>query len=743
MTFRHLLVATTALTLSLPTAALAQTAPERAQAPSQIPNQDAVNNAVQPGDAQQTPVRAAESDNQDIVVTARQREERLQDVPIAVTAVSGDFLKDQQVNTVRDVAAYAPGLIINSDSASRSFVSIRGIGTTLIDTVQPGVGIFVDGVYQPNTSYLNTPIVDIARIEVLRGPQGTLFGNNTLGGAINVITRQPSNEWHGRVDGAYAGTDDFESVSANISGPIIRDRLQFRIGAAFHKQDNFQQNTVTGDPRNPLNQKSVNGTLRILPTDTATLTLNANYDRVFGGFVPYANVAGPREYTLDKPTNVNNYVVIIYKGANLKGEFNVRELHTKITAIAAYNQSDLRQPEGDADFGPIDFFRATSNRDLKSTTGEVRFDTQWSDNLSTLIGVFANRYTTNFNQISRINLGPPIGFFALPQQVSNSVNESRAVFGTAFLKIDPTLDFAVGLRYDHQKLNASTAVTAGVYEANQLQPRATLTKRWMPDFMTYASVARGVRGGGQNDPGAPNLIYRGDSVWTYELGTKFAALDRKLTVEADVFYNDYKDFIGPNALAPSTIIDPASGQPIGFVAVNLNAGHVSSYGFEGEIAYAMTEAFRLYGNITLLHARVTDARQFQATTGYAYAGDRIPFVPSINFTAGGTYRVPIRRDDNILLDANVIYKGKRQGDTLDETRIPILAPYALVNGSVGYRHGGFEIAAFTTNLFNSKYIETYLDSSLLSRAGLGPPIAANLAIQGQRRRYGVRASFKF
>ena len=203
-----------------------------------------------------------------------------------------------------------------------------------------------------------------------------------------------------------------------------------------------------------------------------------------------------------------------------------------------------------------------------------------------------------------------------------------------------------------------------------------------------------------------------------------------------MFYNDYSDFIGPNALARSTT-------GAGFVAVNLNSGHVNSYGLELEASYTPTTLLRVYGNATLLHARVTDATEFRQTTGYDYAGNRIPFVPSLNFTAGVTDRVPLGSSDNLLLDANVVFKGRRQADSLDATRVPFLAPYALANGSIGWQHGGFELAAFTTNLFNSKYLETYLDSSLLSRAGLPAPLAQNLGILGQRRRVGVRASFKF
>ena len=157
----------------------------------------------------QTTAANAGPKGDEVIVTARKREERLKDVPIAVTAVSADTLQKEQIYSVKDIAAFAPGLNINTDSVGRAFISIRGVGATLIDTVQPGVGIFIDGVYAPNTSYLNSPLLDVERIEVLRGPQGTLFGNNTLGGAINVITRQPSDTPHVSLSGAAAGPDTF------------------------------------------------------------------------------------------------------------------------------------------------------------------------------------------------------------------------------------------------------------------------------------------------------------------------------------------------------------------------------------------------------------------------------------------------------------------------------------------------------------------------------------------------------
>jgi iron complex outermembrane receptor protein len=665
----------------------------------------------------------------EVVVTARRREESLKDVPIAVTALSGDTLRDQQVYAVKDVAAYSPGLNINSDSVGRAFVSMRGIGTTLIETVQPGVGIFIDGIYQPNTSYLNSPLVDVERVEVLRGPQGTLFGNNTLGGAINVITRQPGNDLEARLDAAYANQDNFKSLSASVGGAVVDDVLKIRMGAAYHTQDGFERNLMDVGPQNPLEQKSANATVVLTPAQAVKLTLNLNYDQTVGGSVPYFWSTGPRDYSLTGMTNVRSVATLTYKGASLKGEFDLDSIHSKLTAVAAYNRRDGHS-SGDGDFGPVDFLRSTNNPDLTTRTGEVRLDTDWSDRISTLVGVFASKAEASATGTTTI-----VPFGLTVPAAATSQNDSTAVFATVFAKLNPTLDLAVGLRYDHQKLDASNAGSAEAYKANEFQPRFTLTKRWNEDTMTYASLSRGVRGGGQNGPGAPNLIYRGDNVWTYELGAKVAAFDQRLDLSTAVFYNDYNHYIGQNALAPSTT-------GVGFVAINLNAGHVKSYGVEAEASLRVTDQWRVYGGLTLLHARVTDNSEFVNTTGYALAGDRILFVPDWNFNLGTNYRVALGADDALVFDAAAVAKGSRTGSSLDSAFTPVMESYTLVNASIAWQHKEWTVALFGTNLANEKYMETYLDKSVLQRAGLGP-LSQNLVIQGDRRRMGIRASFRF
>jgi iron complex outermembrane receptor protein len=256
--------------------------------------------------------------------------------------------------------------------------------------------------------------------------------------------------------------------------------------------------------------------------------------------------------------------------------------------------------------------------------------------------------------------------------------------------------------------------------------------------MSYASVARGFRGGGQNGPGAPNPIYEGDSVWTYELGSKSVLWDQKLALNAAVFYNDYSDFIGQNALAPSTT-------GVGFVAINLNTGKVESYGVEFEAHLEATERFRVDAGLTLLHARITDDSQFVATTGYGLPSDKILFTPDWNYNLSGTYKWPLFDGLNSLeFTAGVVGKGERNGSGLALVTVgPIeMEAYHLVNAAITYRFQSVDVSLFAANLLDDEYLESYIDKSLLQSAGLGQ-LSHNVGLQGERRRVGMRATWKF
>ena len=685
--------------------------------------------AAAPGVAMAQDAGVTADEGEEIVVTARQREERLQDVPIAVTAIDADTLEREQINSVREVAALTPGLSISSDGVGRAFMSIRGVGTTLIDSVQPGVGIFVDGIYQVNTSYLNNPVVDVARIEVLRGPQGTLFGNNTLGGAISVITRAPTDDFTGRFSASYADPDNYHTIAGSISGPIIEGSLRGRLAASYHSRDGFGENLIAGGDARPVENESVNGTLAWDAPQDAELTFNAYWNRVTGSLTTYSAPDGPTDYIQDVTTNLATIAEYEYWGVNARGEFDISD-STRMTAIIAYDDRQ-GQSTGDADFGPVDLARTLDgNNTLQTYTGELRFDTQWSDRLSTLIGVFGSASETVTSNTQLL-----VPFSLVGTTVTTNSQTTVAAFANVFYDITPSLELAAGLRWDTQ--DVSVTGTAGEYSASEFQPRVTLTQRWSDNWMTYASIARGFRGGGANSPASPLAFYEGDSVWTYELGNKWTNEARTLTLNGAVYFNDYQNYIGQNSLTPAP--NP--------VAVNLNTGDVESYGAELEGVWSPTQFFTLAGGVSYNHARITDDSAFREVFPLGLATDRILFLPDWTFYVTPTLTYELGDDSTIVFNTTVAYKGDRAGSSLSPTFQPELDGYYTVNANLAYERDNWTIALWGTNLLDEEYYESYLDESLLA-AIFGPPgpmnpLVSNLGIMGDGRRVGVRLSARF
>jgi len=685
-----------------------------------------------PGQSVAAETTAQELGLEEVVVTARKREERLADVPIAISAITDEELVRQQINVVREIAAYTPGLIINSDGGGRAFVSIRGVGTTLIDTVQPGVGIFVDGIYQANTSYLNNPMLDVEHVEVLRGPQGTLFGNNTLGGAINVVTRMPTDEFAARIAAEYAGPDDYYRYSGSVSGPLVEGKLRARLAGSYQSNDGFSENLLAGGNARPVGTRAFNTTLVWDPTDNANIVLNAYSSSLRASLTAYGNPTGPKDYLEDVTLNTNTIIRYDYWGANVKGEFGLPGIDSTLTVIAAYDDKD-GNGKGDSDFGPIDFARLADGRNtLKTTTGEARIDTKWTDAVSTLVGVFAS--SSDMTNVTSTDL-PLFGITGLPGKLSSN-SDAFAVFANVFWNITESLEFTAGLRYDDQKVESINGITGfkAEYSADEWQPRFTLTQRYSEDLMVYGSIARGFRGGGTNVPGAPNPVYEGDSVWTYELGSKMALLDRTLSLNLAAYYNDYSDYIGQNAL-----------YPVGasFIAINLNTGDVKSYGVEAETVWQATERFSLSGSVSLNHTRITDDSQWVNTTGRQYPTDHVLFVPDWTYSATASYTMPVGAASDVRFDATVLGKGERFGSSLSETYAPELEAYHQLNANITWTHGPYSVALWGTNLTDEIFYESYLDSSLLSQAGFSGPLVNNLGITSDGRRYGVRFAARF
>ena len=682
---------------------------------------------------------ASASDDQanrnDIVVTARKRNETLKDVPVAATVVTGDAIEKRGLASVRDIATLTPGLNINGDGAGRAFVSIRGVGVTLVDSVQPGVGIFLDGIYQPNTSYLNNPLIDVERVEVLRGPQGTLYGKNTLGGAINVITRVPTNEPEFKLIGSYAGPDNSWFASGSASGAIIRDKLLVRVGYGHREQDGFIRNTLIDTDANLYNSDTINATIRARPAGDLTLTVNGYYNWVKAGTTPYAVVTGPTDYRRDIQFNTDNYQFFKYRGINGKVQAPLASLNTDVTLIGAYDARDVKSPSQDLDFSGIDFARARGTDELRTKTAELRFDTKFSPALSSIVGLFYSRETREAESATTI-----VPFGLTGTQESKVSGDTYAVFGNVFYRPAADWELSAGLRYDKQsrKIRGSSVSIFGVptpisddLDEEHLSPRIAIKHDWSSRLMSYASVSRGFRGGGFNPPAAPTelLTYKGDNVWTYEVGTKYSS--PLFSLSGAVFYNDYKDYIGLNSIARAS-----SG---GFTTVDLNTGDVRSYGVEIEGLVRPTSTWAISGGVSLQHARITDDSIYTERTGRQLASDRLPFQPDWNFNLRSDYTVPVGAGE-VILGGALIGKGSRIAASLSETNAPVLKRYVLTNASLTYKIKQIEVTGFVDNLFKKDFMESYIEKTTLILAGLAPN---DVAIVGEKRRIGIRTRLVF
>jgi iron complex outermembrane recepter protein len=674
-----------------------------------------------------------------VIVTARKRDESLLDVPISISAITEDMMSRNAMRSVADVAPTVPGLNVNSDSVGRAFVSIRGIGTALQAGVQPGIGIFQDGIYVPATSYVNNPTLDVQRIEVLRGPQGTLYGKNTLGGAINIVTRPPSDTFEGKVFASYSDGNETEEYGARVSGPILGDVVRAKLAFASRDSNGFFTNKLIGGATDASSSDQANLTVVWDAATDVRLTVNGYYLDFEGGTTNYNHVSGPTDYRDNMRLNVNGETAFIYKGGSAKLELPLTGLNTTLTAIGAYDVRDQRSST-DGDFLSLDIVRSSGEGEDETYTGELRFDTQFSETFSTLIGLYASREEST--AITRQRLVP---LNRVTTSTAERTGNTYSIFGTALWRFAPEWELSMGLRVDEEDRDQDSFLTVSTapgvvltdpsrsIDSSEVEPRVSLTRFFGEGRMLYASAAKGYRGGGFNAASVPSQFstYDGDTVWTYELGGKIAAGSGRFVVSSALYYNDYRDFIGQNAL----IVGPGGG----LVSIDLNLGDVESYGLETEVVANLTDIWTVRGSVTLMHARITDQSGWIAVTGNKLATERLLFQPDWNASLSSDVTVPVGQA-KVDWNVSIIGKGSRPGSSFDPVNASIMEKYTVVNTSLGYRRGGVTASIFANNLFDEEYFESFIDGSLLQALGL---LNQDLGILGAPRNVGVRVQYEF
>ncbi len=707
----------------------------------------------------------------DVIVTAQKREQNVQDVPQAVQVLTGDVLQANGVREFADLTRVAPSLVIKpAENPVNASVSIRGVGTFAFSIgVEPSVAVQVDDVPIAFQARAFADLSDIERIEVLRGPQSTLYGKSASAGLINIVTRAPSDELTLRVGGLIT-TDQEHGINGAVSGPIT-PTLGFRINANYNKFEGNIRNRITDDDVNGREIVSLRGKLVWDPTDAVNVTLGLDYidgtttiGRPYIRLAPTAllrgNAAFPQSAfapgivaTEDNDEVVNNVTSgTDYDGfgQSLRGSIDLGG--PSLVSITSHDKFDLFDIL-DQDESAV---AALDNRQFGTFTSEqftqeFRLVSPGADRFRYTLGLFYAdvEYSRDFTR------GP---FFSLARWFATSTSTQYAGFGQLEFDVVDGSTLIGGVRvgreeiaYTYLDIQNGNARFAGEDKDSFSTYKAGFQQRLAPDIMAFVTYATGYKGQtydlttGFNTNRALAGPVRPETSKDWQLGVRSQFMDRRLTLNVTVFDTRYKNF---QAQGIETLPDGSTNFRLS------NVGRLRTRGIEAEASARLGSDLTLAWSAAYLDAEITEfpfAQCFpgqtaaQGCTGTPtrqnLAGARPPQAPEWKATANFDYSPALTDAIDGVLQGTYVYQS-RVNYSLNQDPETEQDGFSLVNLSAGVRAQDrrWELVGFVNNLFDKQYFSNLANS----RGNFGNQLATQSYLPRDFRRYGgVRASFNF
>lgn len=724
---------------------------------------------------------AAQSDAQveEIIVTAQRRETNLQDTPIAITALSSAALDARGVKNIGNLENFAPNLQINQGrpdgGGSTAAITIRGVGQNDAQFPNdPGVGLYVDGVYSARSYGGLIGLVDIERIEVLRGPQGTLFGRNTIGGAVNIVTTPPSQEFGGQVNFLYGSYNRFEA-KASLNLPLIDDKLALRMSAGFTRADGLGRQILTGQQMSNENRKVFRLAFRATPSDDVTIDLVADYTHqrqnpsagkmltavpsttglIEGLFnpviaeienaqsgLPAGSVFDNRFVTDNRYDNFGTAPLadnLDSGGAALTFSWKASDALTikSITALRAYKAHIAL----DQDYSPYSIISTDDRQSQEQYSQEFQaFGGLLGGRLRYLLGLYYfKEIGRDYNKVSIVPNTLPVAGFEIAQIADIGLSATNyAAFGQIDFDLLDNLTVTVGVRqnHEHKRFNRQFTHLQGgdvfipyqVLEKswNSFTPRFGLNWKATDDVMIYASYAEGFKGGGWNPrpttAAAGVRPFEPESIKTFELGAKTQWFDRRLTLNIAGFYSRYNNIQLPVAY----------GLPDGTLVIETqNAGESEIKGLEVELIARPVRQASIQIGYGYFHNQYVSIVPGASIT----AANRLPDAPEHTLNIGADYRFDLGSSGKLTIRGDAAYRSEVFKDAVN-TPLIRQPGYWLASGRISWtsENERFGIQVFGNNLFDTKYLATGFDASSLGEI---------VGFYGRPREFGVQGSYKF
>ncbi len=686
-------------------------APFAAMTASLVPGQEKEPGTAVAGEETAQETAPAPEDGDDLFtlrpvhVKARKWDELQQEVPESVAVFDEEQIRDAGARSVKDLSFFVPNLFINEFTARRlSFPSLRGIGSGQGD---PAVTTYIDGVPQLSVSSSSIPLLDVESIEFLRGPQGSLYGRNSLGGLIHYHTRVPTDVARGEAT-VSAGSYDWQELSISTSGPLVEDQLGLGISGLFSSRDGFTKNDFTGNRIDERNSVFGRGQLVFTPNDRDAFRLVLYGEGADDGPFALNDIRALRQ----RPHRVNQD----FEGENTRDLYSSSLVwdhltdHALMTNALSFVAWDVDETT-DFDFTPIDGIRRHTEESQNYLNHEIHLSSKDGESvrladdasLRWLVGL--HTFVSDSERMPSVDFRPGgAGIFFDPAQVGVDTTEGdfddfgTAPFGQVTVTLWEDLDLSAGLRYDYESKRATinhTFETGGftvldvttresdVYD--EWSPMGAVAYRFTDDLMAFARVAKGFKAGGYNNAAsAGQFAFGPESALSYELGEKATCFGDRLLVNATLFYVDWEDM-------QLTVFDPAAGGRVE------NAGESTSKGVEVEVVarpWSGVDVIAGYGYAD------TEFDEFVDSFGIDDSGNRLPFAPETTRNLGLMYSHPCCGDWRAYVRGDYFRVGPYFYDASNLER----ESYELFNFRVGLSSPRVRVEAFLNNAFDEEYI---------------------------------------
>jgi len=677
-----------------------------------------------------------------IVVTARKREESMQDVPASISALSAAEIGRRFDSDVRDFADSSPNIVIDDTQQGPGGVAavyIRGIGVADVEkSVDPAVGVVFDDIYIGQSSGSLMKAIDIDRVEVLRGPQGTLFGRNATGGVINIARSRPTYDLTGKARVTYGRFDTWKVEGVASTG--LTNNIAVKVSGAYEKSDGYIYNDFYDQPGQRSEFYGFSGALLFEPTPDLTIQLSYDHQKTKQDPPQLLAVNRPADLfcaAYDQcspspgvPTSGDRYVSVSDGRLEKNAEFKLDMAIGKATyEIGSDMQLDyifgwLKTDEEiyqDFDAAPFTLYHTDRPARWRQTTNELRLTKGGAGPLSFVLGAYLwdSRYT--------INLKNYIGFAGAPLLTSaqdvTQTNKSWAIYGEADYELIDRLTLTLGARYTKDKKSSivndlpifiyGTTVEANpvatlpgaismaepVKESwSKFTPRVSLRYEFTDDLMAYALWSRGYRGGGFNGRpatiGAATIPYDPETLDNYEVGFKAEFANGMVRLNGAAFLMDYTDM-------QQDLDVPAPGTSTGRENRTINASSARFKGVELDLTAIPTDGLTFRGNLGYLDAKYKDFLGDIYSTGTPIDASflKIRRAPKWTWSLGGTYETDLSDSMTGWITADVHYIGGHEMTFLNNPNLRNDGQY-LVDASVNLRFDRTTLSVFGKNLAN-------------------------------------------